>query len=83
MVTGIPGAGDALATRDLVTRNLDVSTVFGAPPRAWVYAVRAFATGTLDPSRVVTHEFVLEDAEKALGTVADRASGAVKVLLHP
>lgn len=83
VVTGIPGPEDTIGTRDLVTNHLEVHTVFGAPPRAWTYAVRAFSTGNLNPSLLVTHEFVLEDAEKAVRTVADRESGAVKVLLHP
>ncbi|PRX49405.1 2-desacetyl-2-hydroxyethyl bacteriochlorophyllide A dehydrogenase [Prauserella shujinwangii] len=83
VITGIPGEEDVLSTRDIVTNHLAVHTVFGAPPRAWVYAVRAFATGNLDPSLLVTHEFVLEDAEKALSTVAERGPGTVKVLLHP
>lgn len=83
VLTGIPDAGDHLGVRQLVTNQLTVITVFGAPPRAWVHAVRAFAAGLLDPSRLVTHEFVLEDIDKALRVCTDRANGAVKVLLHP
>lgn len=82
VLTGIPDEDDAISTRQLVTGQVTVSTVFGAPPRAWVYALRAFATGSLDPSLLVTHEFAMEDAEKAVRTVADRSEDVVKVLLH-
>lgn len=83
VLTGIPDENDSIGTRGLVTKQLSVYTVFGAPPRAWVYAVRAFTVGNLDPSLLVTHQFVLEDAEKALGTVADHGEGVAKILLHP
>ncbi|EHR61861.1 zinc-dependent alcohol dehydrogenase [Saccharomonospora cyanea] len=83
VLTGIPDEHDTLGTRELVVNQIAVHTVFGAPPRAWVHAVRAFGAGTLDPARIVTHEFGLEEAEQALRTVGDRRAGAVKVLLRP
>jgi 2-desacetyl-2-hydroxyethyl bacteriochlorophyllide A dehydrogenase len=83
VLMGIPDHHDHLSTRQIVTKQLTVTTVFGAPPRAWVHAVGAFANGVLDPSVLITHEFVLEDAEAALRTLTDRDSGAVKVLLRP
>ncbi|MGW9479341.1 zinc-dependent alcohol dehydrogenase [Saccharomonospora azurea] len=83
VLTGIPGEHDVLGTRDLVTDQITLHAVFGAPPRAWVHAVRAFAVGTLVPARIMTHEFRLEQVEQALRTVADPAAGAVKVLVRP
>ncbi|EIE99444.1 zinc-dependent alcohol dehydrogenase [Saccharomonospora glauca] len=83
VLTGIPDEHDTVSTRELVANQITVHTVFGAPPRAWVHAVRAFGTGTLDPARIVTHEFGLEEAERALRTLGDRGANAVKVLLRP
>jgi 2-desacetyl-2-hydroxyethyl bacteriochlorophyllide A dehydrogenase len=83
VLTGIPDDEDVVSSRALVTGQLTLHTVFGAPPRAWVHAVRAFAVGTLVPGRIVTHEFVLEQVDEALRTVSDPAAGAVKVLLRP
>ncbi|WP_432491727.1 zinc-dependent alcohol dehydrogenase [Kineococcus gypseus] len=84
VLTGIPAAdADDLSSLELVSRNVHVLTVFGAPTRAWAYAVRAFSTGVLDPTPLITHEFPLEEAARALDVLADRSSGALKVLLHP
>ncbi len=82
VVTGIPDVTDSIGTQQVVTKQLTIRSVFGAPPRAWVHAVRAFAAGLLDPSVLITHEFVLEDAGKALRVLKDR-DDAGKVLLHP
>lgn len=83
VLVGLAGPDDRIATGDLVLDGLTVTAVFGAPSRAWVHAVRAFATGVLDPSVLVTHEYALEDVGEALRVVADPAAGAGKVLLHP
>ncbi|WP_369056124.1 zinc-dependent alcohol dehydrogenase [Kineococcus terrestris] len=83
VLTGIPGEdSDDLSSLELVSRQVHVLTVFGAPTRAWAYAVRAFSTGILDPSVIVTHEFDLADAAEALDLLG-RRSGALKVLLKP
>ncbi|WP_093419198.1 zinc-dependent alcohol dehydrogenase [Saccharopolyspora flava] len=84
VLTGIaPEEHEPLAPADLVGAAVTVHTVFGASSRAWAHAVRAFATGHLDPAPLITHEFVLEDAEQALRTLADRSVPTGKVLLHP
>ncbi|NAZ84050.1 alcohol dehydrogenase catalytic domain-containing protein [Kineococcus sp. R8] len=83
VLTGIPANdADDLSSLELVSRQVHVMTVFGAPTRAWAYAVRAFALGILDPSVIVTHEFPLEQAGAALEELG-RRSGALKVLLRP
>jgi len=46
-------------------------------------AIDLIAHGAVDPTRLVTHEFSLEQAQEAMDTLADPASGAVKVLLRP
>ncbi|HSA49122.1 MAG TPA: alcohol dehydrogenase catalytic domain-containing protein, partial [Yinghuangia sp.] len=46
VLTGIPAPGaEGLDPTELVVRQLDVRTVFGAPPAAWAHAVRAFSAG--------------------------------------
>lgn len=83
VLTGIPANdADDLSSLELVSRLVQVKTVFGAPTRAWAYAVRAFALGILDPSVIVTHEFPLAEAGAALEELGKR-SGALKVLLKP
>jgi 2-desacetyl-2-hydroxyethyl bacteriochlorophyllide A dehydrogenase len=83
-LTGIPSVDDAPPSpTDLVLNQITVHTVFGAPSRAWSYAVRAFASGALDPIAVITHELELDDVANAFRLLADPAAGAVKVLLRP
>ena len=83
VLTGIPAAdADDLSSLELVSRNVHVLTVFGAPTRAWAYAVRAFAVGVLDPTPLITHEFDIAQAGEALDVLSAR-TGALKVLLHP
>jgi len=83
VLTGIPATdADDLSSLELVSRNVHVLTVFGAPTRAWAYAVRAFSAGVLDPTPLITHEFDVADAQQALDVLAAR-QGALKVLLKP
>ncbi len=85
VLTGIPGS-DVAATLPvalLVTRQLTVSSVFGAPSSAWTAAVRAFDTGVLDPAPLVTHELPLEDYGDALALLAEGRPDVGKILLRP
>jgi 2-desacetyl-2-hydroxyethyl bacteriochlorophyllide A dehydrogenase len=84
VLLGIPGSDDdPPSPTDLVLNQVTVLPVFGAPSRAWSHAVRAFATGALDPAAVITHELPLTDAATAFDLLADPRAGAVKVLLRP
>jgi 2-desacetyl-2-hydroxyethyl bacteriochlorophyllide A dehydrogenase len=74
---------EPLASADLVLGAVTVHTVFGAPSRAWSHVVRAFASGALDPSVIITHEVGLDDVAEAFRILADQRAGAVKVLLRP
>ncbi|MFC7340581.1 zinc-dependent alcohol dehydrogenase [Saccharopolyspora griseoalba] len=74
---------DPLPPADLVAAAVTVHTVFGASSKAWSHAVRAFSAGLLDPEPLITHELPLEDAERALGILADPRTPTGKVLLHP
>ncbi len=83
VLTGIPSRDDHLSARHLVTSNLAIRTVFGAPTRAWIYAVHAFALGDLDPSLLMTHEVALEDVAEAFDLLEANPPELGKVLLRP
>ncbi|MFI9149400.1 zinc-binding dehydrogenase [Streptomyces sp. NPDC053367] len=84
VLTGIPAPGaDGLDPTDLVVRQLEVHTVFGAPPDAWSHAVRVFAAGLLDPVPLVTHELPLAEFSRAIELVGSGDPKVGKVLLRP
>jgi 2-desacetyl-2-hydroxyethyl bacteriochlorophyllide A dehydrogenase len=83
VLTGIPGdRSDGVSAQALVTQAVTVFNVFGAPSRAWVHTVRAFAAGLLDPTPLITHELALSEIREAFRVMAeDPAVG--KILLRP
>ncbi|MFI8187688.1 zinc-binding dehydrogenase [Streptomyces sp. NPDC085946] len=84
VLTGIPAPGaDGLDPTDLVVRQLEVHTVFGAPPDAWAHTVRVFAAGLLDPLPLVTHELPLAEFPHAIALVGSGDPKVGKVLLRP
>ncbi|MEU4925659.1 alcohol dehydrogenase catalytic domain-containing protein [Streptomyces yokosukanensis] len=84
VLTGIPAPGaEGLDPTDLVVRQLEVQTVFGAPPAAWAHTVRVFGAGLLDPSALVTHELPLTEFSRAIDLVGAGDPGVGKVLLRP
>ncbi|MEU0332967.1 alcohol dehydrogenase catalytic domain-containing protein [Streptomyces sp. NPDC006193] len=84
VLTGIPAPGaDGLDPTDLVVRQVEVRTVFGAPPGAWAHAVRVFGAGLLEPLPLVTHELPLADFPRAMELVGAGDPGVGKVLLRP
>ena len=56
---------------------------FGTHPLAMSRAIRLMASGLVDPARIITHRFPLDDAAEAFRVAADRTSGAIKVVLEP
>ncbi|EQD81654.1 2-desacetyl-2-hydroxyethyl bacteriochlorophyllide A dehydrogenase [Saccharopolyspora erythraea NRRL 2338] len=84
VLTGVP-AGDerSLSPSHLLLSQITLHTVFGAPSRAWTHAVRAFACGLLDPARIISREFALDDAAEALRVLGAERKRTVKVLLRP
>lgn len=48
-----------------------------------IEAVDLIGRGAVDPTPLVTHQFPLDQAQEAMDTLADPASGAIKVLLRP
>ncbi|MFB9461715.1 zinc-dependent alcohol dehydrogenase [Streptomyces cinereospinus] len=84
VLTGIPAPGaEGLDPTDLVVRQLEVHTVFGAPPDAWAHAVRVFGAGLLDPVPLVTHQLPLTEFSRAIELVGAGDPGVGKVLLRP
>ena len=88
VLTGIPAPGaDGLDPTDLVVRQLEVHTVFGAAPDAWAHTVRVFGAGLLDPLPLVTHELPLEEFPQAIELVGSRRPGGRKgpaaAMTHP
>jgi len=84
VLAGIPAAGAVgLDPTDLVVRNLDVRTVFGATSAAWAHAVHAFAAGIMDPLPLVTHRLTLAQFENAVALAEGTDPAAAKVLLFP
>jgi threonine dehydrogenase-like Zn-dependent dehydrogenase len=84
VLTGIPAPGaEGLDPTDLVVRQLEVHTVFGAPPEAWAHTVRVFGAGLLDPLPLVSHELPLEEFPRAIELVGSGDPKVGKVLLRP
>ncbi|MEW2116439.1 alcohol dehydrogenase catalytic domain-containing protein [Streptomyces sp. NPDC005474] len=84
VLTGIPGPGAVgLDPTDLVVRQLEVHTVFGAAPDAWAHTVRVFGAGLLDSLPLITHELPLEEFAQAIELVGSGDPKVGKVLLRP
>jgi 2-desacetyl-2-hydroxyethyl bacteriochlorophyllide A dehydrogenase len=83
VLTGIPAdVADSVSAQSLVTSAVTVFNVFGAPSRAWLHTVRAFAAGLLDPTPLITHELPLAEVREAFRLMIDDPS-AGKILLRP
>lgn len=84
VLTGLPAPGaQGLDPAGLVVRQLEVHTVFGAPPAAWAHTVRMFGAGLLDPLPLVTHELPLDAFSRAVALVGSGDPAVGKVLLRP
>ena len=80
-----PGRRAPTASRHqkLVTQAVTVFNVFGAPSRAWVHTVRAFAAGLLDPAPLITHELPLSEIREAFRVMTSEDPAVGKILLRP
>ncbi|GAA1902010.1 alcohol dehydrogenase catalytic domain-containing protein [Streptomyces sodiiphilus] len=84
VLTGMPAPGArGIDPVHLSVSQLTVTSVFGAPPAAWAYAVRAFATGLLRPAPLVTHRIPLTSFGEAIELVGSGDPDVGKVLLEP
>ncbi|MEV0945030.1 alcohol dehydrogenase catalytic domain-containing protein [Rhodococcus sp. NPDC049939] len=83
-LTGAPADDrQPLSSTQLVLSKLTVHTVFGAPSRAWVHAVRAFTSGVLDPKLIISRDLRLSEAADALRILEEESRSTVKILLRP
>jgi len=84
LLLGISGAGRPAVDPDVITLGqLRVQGVFASSPAAWRWMVSLYGSGQFDPSPLVTHRFPLGETTAALDVLAERASGALKVLVTP
>ena len=68
---------------DLVVRQLEVHTVFGAPPDAWAHTVRVFGAGLLDPARWSPTSCRWTSSPRPIELVGGGDPKVGKVLLRP
>jgi threonine dehydrogenase-like Zn-dependent dehydrogenase len=64
-------------------RHLRVQGIFCATSKAWTWVVDLFAHGLLDTSRLITHQYALEDFGQAFQTLENLGENALKVQLTP
>jgi 2-desacetyl-2-hydroxyethyl bacteriochlorophyllide A dehydrogenase len=83
VLAGIPGSGTGIPPAAIVGGELTISSVFGASSAAWVYAVRLFATGLLELSSLITHEFGLSEFGQAVELLGTARDDVGKVLIRP
>ncbi|HEV2871436.1 MAG TPA: dehydrogenase, partial [Actinomycetota bacterium] len=78
------GAGRTTIDPDVVTLNqLRVQGAFAASTAAWRWVTGLYATGALDPTPRVTHQFPLDQVATAFATLTAPDSSAVKILIRP
>ncbi len=84
VLTGIPGlAPKGLSPTQIVERQLEIHSVFGAPSTAWSHAVRAFTTGLLRLAPLITHQLSLDDYPDAIRLLGHGGDDVGKILLIP
>jgi L-iditol 2-dehydrogenase len=84
ILLGISGAGRPGVDADMIALgHLRVQGVFAASRAAWRWLVSLYAAGLFDPAILVTHRFGLDQADQAFAVLADRAAGALKVVVEP
>jgi L-iditol 2-dehydrogenase len=84
LLLGISGGARPTVDPDVISLGqLRVQGVFASSPAAWLWIVSLYGAGLFDPSPLVTHRFPLTEIDQALAVLADRTSGALKVLVMP
>lgn len=84
LLLGISGAGRPALDPDVISLGqLRVQGAFASSPAAWQWMVSLYAAGLFDPSPLISHTFPLAEVDQALAVLADRSSGAIKVLITP
>lgn len=81
---GIAGRTAApLDPTEITVRELHLHGLFGARSQAWAEAVRAYGSGALDLTALISHRFPLAEFGSALATAQAQELGTGKVLLLP
>jgi L-iditol 2-dehydrogenase len=84
LLLGISGGARPTVDPDVISLGqLRVQGAFASSPAAWRWIVSLYGAGLFDPSPLVTHRFPLTEIDQALAVLADRTSGALKVLVTP
>jgi threonine dehydrogenase-like Zn-dependent dehydrogenase len=84
LLLGISGDGRPAIDPDVITLGqLRVQGAFASSPAAWRWMVSLYGSGQFDPTPLITHRFPLTETAAALDVLADRSSGALKVLVTP
>ena len=74
---------DGIRWRDLITRNLAMTTSMGPDfGRDFPLAMQWIGEGRIDVRPLVTHSFPLSEIQTAFETFSDRKDGACKVLIR-
>jgi threonine dehydrogenase-like Zn-dependent dehydrogenase len=84
LLLGISGGARPAVDPDVISLGqLRVQGAFASAPAAWRWVVSLYADGLFDPGLLVTHTYRLDEVTTALAVLADRTSGALKVLILP
>jgi threonine dehydrogenase-like Zn-dependent dehydrogenase len=84
LLLGISGGGRPAVDPDVISLGqLRVQGAFASSPAAWRWMVSLYTDGLFDPGPLVTHTYRLAEVTTALRVLADRTSGALKVLIVP
>jgi threonine dehydrogenase-like Zn-dependent dehydrogenase len=84
LLLGLPPTGETLALpADLLVNNdLTLAASIGYTSSAWAYVVGLLNTGQIQPGRIVTHRFRLDEFERAFAELAEPSGPRGKVLLE-
>jgi threonine dehydrogenase-like Zn-dependent dehydrogenase len=84
LLLGISGGTRPAIDPDLISLGqLRVQGGFASSPAAWRWVVSLYGAGLLDPGPLISHRYRLAEVATALRVLADRTSGALKVLIVP
>jgi threonine dehydrogenase-like Zn-dependent dehydrogenase len=84
ILLGISGGARPALNPDVISLgHLRVQGVFAASRAAWLWLISLYSCGLFDPAALITHRFALDRVDDAFALLADRAAGALKVVIEP
>lgn len=83
MLVGIPHGNtyDAVSADTLRRRALTIA-MSRRMNHVMEEAIELIASGTVETTALITHRFTLDEGARAFETLADPASGAIKIMIH-